>query len=108
MYILLGMIATLTFLFGIRYENRRRERGDCDETILTSKNSSPQEIEAAIVEAARIRKEEQVALKAQGGLKNKIRALYFSIDMRSGGVYATIEEAKNLKGDYYSKFRYSE
>lgn len=107
MYILLGMIATTTFLLGVKYENRKRERGLCNETILVSKDASAQEVENAITEAARIRKEERQALLDKGGLMNKIKALYYSVDMRDGGTYATSDEAKELKGDYYSGFRYS-
>jgi len=84
----------------------KRDRGECDETILTTSESTPAEIQEAIVEAARIRAKEREDLLAKGGLINKIRATYVKFDMRAGGTYATDQEAKEMKGDWHSSFRY--
>lgn len=85
----------------------RRERGECTETILTNDDSSLEEVEAAIIEAAKIRREEKAALLSKGGLMNRIRAVYYEFDMRDGGTYATDAESKELKGDWHSSFRYN-
>lgn len=98
-YIVIGIISNLIFYFGLQYENRQRDAGKRDERILAedpSMASSGVDLQA---EAARIRAEEIQQSGALGGL-------YKRFHIGGGGTYATVDEARTLKGDQWSGFRY--
>ncbi|PWO01390.1 MFS general substrate transporter [Tilletiopsis washingtonensis] len=94
MYLGVGLITTLLYYIGVKHENARRERGACDETILDDASAEG-------VERARVAREEEMA---GYGFWKRLLAKYHE---QSGGTYATVEEARRLKGDAYSGHRYS-
>ncbi|CEH16794.1 Permease of the major facilitator superfamily [Ceraceosorus bombacis] len=94
MYIVIGMLSNLTYVYLVKRENAARERGANDENILD--DPSPQGVERA----QQIRTEE--IAKATGW--RKIKMMFHEAP---GGTYATREEAARLKGDAWSGFRYS-
>lgn len=97
MYLAIGFLASLTYFFGLRRSNARKNKGLCDETILSQDPvASPEVIDQAATEREKLIKEERGML----GLRS-LRRRYGEAD---GGVYATEQEAKTHKGDAYSGF----
>lgn len=98
-YICIGIAANVIFYFGLKYENRQRDAGNRTETILAddpAMQASGKDLQA---EAAQIRAQE---IKQAGTIGGLFRRLHLG----GGGTYATWEEAKMLKGDQVSTFRY--
>ncbi|TKY85821.1 hypothetical protein EX895_005362 [Sporisorium graminicola] len=98
-YIVIGIICNIIFYFGLRYENRQREAGKRNETILADDPAMLASGKDLQAEAARIRAQEIHGAGLIGGL-------YRRLHIGGGGTYATWEEAKMLKGDQVSSFRY--
>ncbi|CCF52946.1 hypothetical protein NDA11_000035 [Ustilago hordei] len=98
-YIVIGIICNAIFFFGLQWENRKREAGLRDETILANDPAMLASGKDLQAEAERIRAEE---IKQGGAIGGLFRRLHVG----GGGTYATVEEAKALKGDQYSGFRY--
>ncbi|EST05484.2 Major facilitator superfamily [Kalmanozyma brasiliensis GHG001] len=98
-YIAIGLISNAIFYFALQRENRQRDAGKRNETILAddpSMQASGKDLQA---EAAQIREREIQQAGALGGLMRRLH-------LGGGGTYATWEEAKVLKGDQVSTFRY--
>ncbi|SNX84436.1 related to allantoate permease [Melanopsichium pennsylvanicum] len=98
-YIVIGIISNAIFYFGLQYENRQREAGQRDETILADDPAMQASGEDLQAEAARIRAQEVQQAGTIGGLFRRLH-------IGGGGTYATTDEAKMLKGDHVSTFRY--
>ncbi|SPO25664.1 related to allantoate permease [Ustilago trichophora] len=98
-YIVIGIISNTIFYFGLQYENRQRDAGKRDETILADDPAIVASGKDLQAEAARIRSQEAHKAGAIGGLFRRMH-------VGGGGTYATREEAKSLKGDQVSSFRY--
>ncbi|CBQ73100.1 related to allantoate permease [Sporisorium reilianum SRZ2] len=98
-YIVIGIISNIVFFFGLQYENRQREAGRRNETILADDPAMLASGKDLQAEAARIRAQE---IKDAG----RIGGLFRRLHVGGGGTYATWEEAKMLKGDQVSTFRY--
>ena len=98
-YIVIGIICNVIFFFGLRYENQQREAGKRTETILADDATLVASGTDLQAEAARIRAQEIQQAGTIGGLFRRFH-------MGGGGTYASWEEAKRLKGDQVSTFRY--
>ena len=98
-YIVIGIISNIILFFGLRAENRKRDAGHCDETVLADDPALVASGKDLPAEAARIRAQEIQQAGLLGGLRRRFH-------LAPGGTYATVEEAKSLKGDSYSQFRY--
>lgn len=101
MYLAIGWIATLAYLLVLKRANAQRERGACDETLLDHlpEHQAVQQAEAARAKAI-------ADVQTQGGLANKWRALMMKLHSAPGGTYANMDEARRLKGDDFSAYRY--
>lgn len=98
-YIVIGIISNIIFYYGLQYENRRRDEGKCDEIILAD--------DPAMVASGRDLKAEAASIRAiEASQAGAIRGLFRRMHVGGGGTYATVEEAKSLKGDQWSGFRY--
>ena len=102
LYLVLGLLSSATYLLIIKRENNKREKGLCNETYL---DHLPHE--EAIAQAAEIRAKEIADLKQAGGLGNKFLSLKKRLHSAPGGTYASLEEARRLKGDDWSGYRYT-
>lgn len=98
-YIVIGIISNTIFYFGLQHENRQRDAGKRDETILADDPAMLASGKDLQAEAARIRAQEAQQAGTIGGLFRRLH-------VGGGGTYATREEAKSLKGDQVSTFRY--
>lgn len=98
-YIVIGIIANTVYYFGTQAENRKREAGHCNETILADDPAIVASGKDLQAEAARIRAQEAQQVGGLAGLRRRLH-------LAPGGTYATLEEAKRLKGDSWSGFRY--
>lgn len=98
-YIIVGIVCNAIFYFGLQWENRKREAGLRNETILADDPAMLASGKDLQAEAERIRAQEAQQSGAFGGLCRRLH-------VGGGGTYATVEEAKALKGDQYSGFRY--
>jgi hypothetical protein len=104
-YLFVGVLASSGYLAYCRKENRARQAGLRDETLLSDEKSSEfsDSREARIAHAKELRAQRVRELKSQG-FRGKIKALYASLDEGGGGVYADLDEARTLKGDAWSGF----
>lgn len=98
-YIVIGIISNTIFYFGLQYENRQRDAGKRDERILADDTAIVASGRDLRAEAARIRTQEADNAGVIGGLFRRSH-------VGGGGTYATRDEAKCLKGDQVSSFRY--
>ncbi|KAE8242943.1 hypothetical protein A4X06_0g6662 [Tilletia controversa] len=101
LYLGIGVITTSLYWWMIADANRRKARGEYDETILDP-SLSEAEVEAALEKA----KEEGRRRDAADGIVGRIRAVYRRLDMLPGGTYASVEQAKLAKGDHWSGYQY--
>lgn len=99
-YLGVAWICTWAYWFVIRRENARREKGQCTEEIL---DHLPEH--EAIAAAADMRAHQMQELTAKSGLRNRIKLLKMKIHAAPGGTYASVAEARRLKGDDYSGHR---
>ncbi|PWZ01220.1 MFS general substrate transporter [Testicularia cyperi] len=98
-YIVIGIISSAVFFVGLNYENRQRSEGRHSERILAHEVGAGIDVASLEEEAARIRAKE---IREAGFA----RALLRKFHMGGGGTYATETEAKVMKGDQWSGFRY--
>lgn len=98
-YIVIGIISNVIFYFGLQYENRQRDAGKRSETILADDPAMLASGKDLHAEAARIRAEEAQHAGAIGGFFRRLH-------IGGGGTYANWDEARLLKGDQVSTFRY--
>jgi len=98
-YIVIGIVSNVIFYFGLQYENRQRQAGKRDEKILADDPAIMASGVDLHAEAARIRSQEVQQAGAVGGIFRRLH-------IGGGGTYATVDEAKSLKGDQWSGFRY--
>ncbi|GAC93479.1 transporter [Pseudozyma hubeiensis SY62] len=98
-YIVIGIISNTIFYFGLQYENRQRAAGKRSETILADDPTMAASGKDLQAEAAQIRAQE---IQQSGAVRGLLRRLHVG----GGGTYASWEEAKTLKGDQVSTFRY--
>lgn len=97
LYLAIGFFTSLAYFFGLRRSNARKNKGLCNETILSNESvASPEVMNQAAAKREKMIQEEKGML----GLKS-LRRRYGEAD---GGVYATEEEAKTHKGDAFSGF----
>ncbi|KAE8215737.1 hypothetical protein CF327_g1011 [Tilletia walkeri] len=101
LYLGMGMITTALYWWMIASANRRKARGEYDETILDP-SLSQAEVEAALEKA----RQEGERRDAADGIRGRIRAVYRRLDMLPGGTYASVEHAKRAKGDDWSGYQY--
>jgi len=106
MLLIISLISTAIFWLKIRRENLRRQRGDCDEIILVTEDATEFEKMEAVLQAENMRRIEVEELMVEGGLKNRIKASRLNLGLRDNGIFATETEAKIMKGDRFSRFRY--
>ena len=98
MYLGMGWLASLIYYLGLRNANSRRARGLADETILSDQQDATPELASQAAEArAKVAAQDTSFL---GGF----RALRRRYGECEGGTYATVNEAKEQKGDAYSGF----
>lgn len=98
MYLGMGWLASLIYYLGLRNANSRRARGLADETILSEQQDATPELTSQAAEArAKVAAQDTSFL---GGF----RALRRRYGECEGGTYATVNEAKEQKGDAYSGF----
>lgn len=104
-YLAIGCVASVSYWFYVRKQNKEKLEGRHDEVYLADKepNASLADLQAR---AAEMRQQRVADIKAQGGLRNRIKALYARFDEAPGGVYANVDEARKLKGDAWSGFQY--
>jgi hypothetical protein len=103
----MGLLASSGYLVYCRRENRAREQGAHDETLLsddTEPDTPACHRDERIARSKEIRKQRINDLNAQG-LVGKLKAVRAALDEGSGGVYADVDEARSLKGDAWSGFR---
>lgn len=98
LYLAIGFISSFIYYMGLRRSNSRKAKGLCDETILSDEQD-------AIPELSQQAASEREKLQAQdSGLFAPLRTLRRRYGEADGGVYATVNEAKEHKGDAYSGF----
>lgn len=103
LYLGIGWISSALYLYLIKRANAQRERGECSEIILDHMPESE-----AVPAAEEARAKAIADVKAQGGgLRNRWKAIKMQLHMESGMTYASVDEAKRLRGDDYSGHRYS-
>lgn len=98
-YLGIGWLCTVAYYFVVRRTNAKRERGECDEQIL---DHLPEH--EATAKAAAMREEEirQVQNSSGSGLRRRLRLIQLKLHAAPGGTYASVAEARRLKGDDYS------
>lgn len=102
MYVCIGIISTATYWWGIKRENKIRDAGARDEKILSS--SIPLDERQRMAEDAH---QQQVAdVKAKGGVLKLYNVLLAKTHSLPGGVYTSVADAKQKKGDDWSGHRY--
>ncbi|KAL9938906.1 hypothetical protein V8E36_002625 [Tilletia maclaganii] len=101
LYLGIGVITTTIYWWMLANANKRKARGDFDETILDP-SLSQAEVEATL---EKVRAEDRRRDEADG-LVGKIRSVYRQLDMLPGGTYASVEHAKHAKGDDWSGYYY--
>jgi hypothetical protein len=98
MYLAIGFIASFGYYMGLRRSNSRKERGLCNETILSDReDATPELVQQAAEQRAKIE-------ASQTGVFGRLTALRMRYGEAAGGVYATVNEAKEQKGDAYSGY----
>lgn len=107
MYLIIGWLASLVYYLGLRHANARRARGLCDETILADDASNAGVDESTLLKRAAAARREHYDKLRRRSIFGKVQAVYARVGETGGGVFATHAEARAIKGDAYSKFRYS-
>lgn len=107
-YIVMGILASASYMWYCKVENRKRAAGLRDETLLMdesqAKNDTPEARAERVERAAGMRRQRVAELKQQG-LTGRFKALLASVDELGGGVYADVDDARVHKGDAWSGFR---
>lgn len=99
-YLGVAWICTVLYYARARFENAKRDKGECDEVILDHLPEAEAERVAAEKRARQLQE-----VKAAGGIRNRIKAFQMKIHAAPGGTYASVAEARRLKGDDYSGHR---
>lgn len=94
----------MIYYLGIQRSNARKARGLCDETILADETPD-MDISTLVARASEARKEHEQIDRTR--FLGYLRALRRRVGESDGGVYATVDEARYMKGDAYSRFVYS-
>ncbi|CAO1636828.1 unnamed protein product [Sympodiomycopsis kandeliae] len=102
-YLAIGWLSTWAYIWVVKRENARRERGECTEEIL---DHLPEEEAVTSAADARARQIQEVQ-SSGGGLRNRIKLLKLKLHAAPGGTYASVNEARRMKGDDYSGHRFS-
>lgn len=97
-YLALGVVSSAAWFFIANSKNRKRAAGLNKERILEDEYGSDSGRDL-VAEARQAREAERAQL---GMVARFFRRLHLS----GGGTYATVQEAKSLKGDAWSGFRY--
>ncbi len=101
-YVSMGLATCALFWFGIRRENRIRDSGARDETILDAK--IPYGERCRMAEEAH---EKRLAdIRANGGIFKAWTLIKAKTHSLPGGVYTSVTDARAKKGDDYSGYRY--
>ncbi|KAN0061787.1 hypothetical protein ACQY0O_005780 [Thecaphora frezii] len=99
-YLAMGILASALYYYGVERENRKRDAGLRDERILAHELAAHELVGRDLAAEA-------AALRAQDAERaGFLERLLIKCHLQSGGTYATVEEAKKLKGDNWSGYRY--
>lgn len=101
-YLAIGISFSALYWLRVRRENAAKDTGKYNETIL---DHLPHD--EAVAEAQRCRDQELAEIRANGGLFGFWKVIQKQIHETPGGTYASVAEARRLKGDNYSGHRYS-
>ena len=105
LYLCLGIFFTSLSWFLVARENRLRESGARDETILDE--SLPAEERAQIVQEAFEKRLQHISETSSNPLSRWYNLMQAKTHSLPGGTYGSVAEAKAKKGDSYSGHRYS-
>ncbi|KAK0536904.1 hypothetical protein OC842_001814 [Tilletia horrida] len=101
LYLVIGVVTTSLYWYIIADANKRKSRGEWDETILDP-SLSQAEVQVALDKA----REEERRRDEADGLRGRIRHVYRRFDMLPGGTYESVDAAKYAKGDHWSGYKY--
>ncbi|PWN47220.1 MFS general substrate transporter [Violaceomyces palustris] len=112
-YIFSGLIFSTIYHFGVKLENRKRAQGLRDEKYLREEEEVEVESEVGDKSSGGVERRKTLEIRAKeerekeiSQEKSKVKSILRRLDMAPGGTYVDVDEARRLKGDEWSGFRY--